>query len=742
MFDYSSTELVKIDEALEPKLAWAQTRFAEVEQLALDSTRLLSCTEDRLNDYQGQWFFKRCWYKLCGKHGEIQRANQNDLIEMQKYAWRYINLLQERDLLLAHSIITVKNNLMTLAVTNEETKKEITRMADRIYARFVALEDRVKDLEVTSKIHSWLLTLDTYDYDEKYPPQFRLLKIINDFLYLKEDSWNINELKYLQKAMKEVDLPWKKKIRLSDFINDLVDEIEDFSFTTYQKLLYITHNSNTIPESFILDNISVPSYTSLYQIADNYTGSSSTIDVLIEQLSLDKKEAIKKVLTTFVTKQGIDIEIYIPLRDLAVELLDCMRLSRTLFVNLDGKQESYEEKKKIIQPVKIDSEEGKVSEQEYTDDEKEYLELLEDCYEDGVITGDERRILDKMKSKYNISDEKASEMEESLKSKLDSDISDEDKDFNWYLNAAEQGNVEAQLEVANKYFDGEDFEKSFEWYKKASEQGNIKATEGLGAMYEVGLGIDCDLDKAFECYFKAAMAGIGSAQNSVGICYLNGISVNENHDEAFRWFQKSVDSGDAMGIYNVGCCYYNGLSVEKNIDKALKWLEKGVEKDNEDSMILLGTHYYHDKDLDLSKKYLQQAIEKGNATAMAIFAFITEVDSLSYDRLAGDLWIDGDNLKNADDKMKGVRTYAGDLVEVILILWDPTFWGSAKEGFIITDWTKDFTIVTHLDKPVSLLNNDAKIALHKMAYFTDKEPLVNAIIKLIELWKEYNQSEL
>ena len=461
-------------------------------------------------------------------------------------------------------------------------------------------------------------------------------------------------------------------------------------------------------------------------------------------------------------------------------------------------------------------------------DEK-YVEYLEDCYQDGVITEDERRILNKMKAKLNISDDRADELEASVKKRLcpqpavkaaspiawvtdNTDVPEKDKDFKWYLNKAEQGDSEAQYEVGFNYYCGEDVEenfkaafnwsfkaakqgnvealflvgnmlywgegvsenkkkgvaiisksadlgnpfaqkalgdiyfdgtdvdqnyaKAFECYKKASEQGNIEATEWLGNMYSWGLGVDTDLDKAFECYFEAAEAGIGSAQYAVGIFYWSGQSVNENDDEAFKWFRKAADNGFGMGFYNVGLFYYDGISVEQNYDEAIKQFKKGIEADNEESMIYLGTHHYHEnKDVVLSKKYLQQAIQKGNATAMAVFAFITEVDDLSYDRTTGDLWIADDNMES--DKLKGARKYAGDLVDHALVLWDSTTWGSGKKGFIITDSTKDFTIITDSDEPVSLLKKEPKIALHKMAYFIDKEPLVKAIAKLIELWEKY-----
>src|SRR5208283_3005200 len=226
MFDYSATELQTIDGALEPKLAWAATRRVETEQLALDSTRLLSCTESRLEDYKNKGFFKRCWYTLSGKHGEMMRANVNDLAEMQKYAWRYLNLLNERDLLLADSVITLKNNFYTLAVKQKDIKKEITHLAEKMADRFEDIEERLANVEAATNIHGWLLTLKTKDYDSLYTPHLRLLKVISDFYQLKPGDWAPSELRYLYQAVSDVGIHPKREISLENFVKELIEEVK------------------------------------------------------------------------------------------------------------------------------------------------------------------------------------------------------------------------------------------------------------------------------------------------------------------------------------------------------------------------------------------------------------------------------------------------------------------------------------------------------------------------------------
>ncbi len=344
MFEYSGTELTTIDTQLDTVLMQADQKPHEIEQIALDVTRLLSCTSDRLESYADQGFMKRCWGTLCGKKGQMMRANQTDLIEMQKYGWRYLELLNERDVLLSYSIITIKNNLNTLAVANmelyekvdgkvEHLAAEITRMANRLVQRFEKLELRVSELEAATQIHTWLLGIDTYDYDENYPPCLRLLKVVHDFTRLKTgDTWYMGEIKLLQTAVKKVGLPWKDTISIAGFIEDLIEEIEQHSFAAYQKLVSVEDDRwGLVPEAFILDHVSAPLFASLYEINKSYTRNRNVIDVLIDQLSISRTDAIKKVLINFIQKQGINTDVELPIRDIAVEIFSCLRLAKKLY---------------------------------------------------------------------------------------------------------------------------------------------------------------------------------------------------------------------------------------------------------------------------------------------------------------------------------------------------------------------------------------------------------------------------
>ena len=97
------------DALLEKKMLWAKERQAEAEQLALDAARLLSCTEDQFTKLSKQGFFKRCWNAFMGENASIERANTANLLQMQQMSLRYINMLQEQQIMTAHSLLALRN---------------------------------------------------------------------------------------------------------------------------------------------------------------------------------------------------------------------------------------------------------------------------------------------------------------------------------------------------------------------------------------------------------------------------------------------------------------------------------------------------------------------------------------------------------------------------------------------------------------------------------------------------------
>ena len=151
----------------------------------------------------------------------------------------------------------------------------------------------------------------------------------------------------------------------------------------------------------------------------------------------------------------------------------------------------------------------------------------------------------------------------------------------WYNKAASKGNVSAQINLGNCYYDGvgvkKDYKEAVEWYKKAAEQGDSSAQNGLGNCYYSGEGVEQDYKEAVKWYKKAAEQEYAEGQCSLGACYYNGEGVKKNYKEAVKWYKKAAEQGNARGQYNLGYCYEEGLGIKKNLEKALYWYKKAVD---------------------------------------------------------------------------------------------------------------------------------------------------------------------
>lgn len=332
----TTAEEKSIDSQVEQMMDWAKTRQAEAEQLALDSARLMSCTSDRVNRLKSQGFFKRCWNRFSGKAGEMERANTSDMIQMQKTAFRYVNMLQEQQLLMAHSLLSLKNNMLSLAVKEEENRNLVESLAQKTLARFEALEHRTDQLEVSTNLQGWLLGLEEREYDEKYPTDnMRLFRVINDFYSIKKDNWNYNDLMFMRKAIRTVGINPKKRLSLNAFIDDLIDEIqqENVGFDAYGDAITMFQPEGIANYSkYVVDNISSPVFVSMHGLKTQYVDRLDIVEELQDEMNISMSEALKRLLRRSIANMNVNLDYEFPLAETAIEVLGCIRLAEKLIL--------------------------------------------------------------------------------------------------------------------------------------------------------------------------------------------------------------------------------------------------------------------------------------------------------------------------------------------------------------------------------------------------------------------------
>ena len=157
-----------------------------------------------------------------------------------------------------------------------------------------------------------------------------------------------------------------------------------------------------------------------------------------------------------------------------------------------------------------------------------------------------------------------------------------------YRVLAEQGNPEAQRELARMYAEGRgvvrDEAEAARWYRRmvegyraAAERGDASAQNNLAVAYARGDGVLQNEAEAVRWYRKAAATGNINALNSLAAAYLRGSGVTKNPREAFTCYQQAAQLGDPYAQQSLGRMYATGQGVTTDDAEAVKWYCKAAE---------------------------------------------------------------------------------------------------------------------------------------------------------------------
>ena len=116
---------------------------------------------------------------------------------------------------------------------------------------------------------------------------------------------------------------------------------------------------------------------------------------------------------------------------------------------------------------------------------------------------------------------------------------------------------------------------------QAAEQGNAEAQAGLGAAYWTGAGIPADPAEAVRWFRMAARQDHAGVQYNLGVAYSNGVGVSRDKAEAVQWFRTAVRHDYAGGgaQYSLGRAYEHGEGVSRDYATAVRWYRVAAEQD-------------------------------------------------------------------------------------------------------------------------------------------------------------------
>jgi TPR repeat protein len=155
---------------------------------------------------------------------------------------------------------------------------------------------------------------------------------------------------------------------------------------------------------------------------------------------------------------------------------------------------------------------------------------------------------------------------------------------------ASEGDVNAQLFLADHYKEKENEEKATSFYKLAADQGNRLGI--LGLAYQT----DDDVD-SYKLILKAALLGLPEAQFQISLRFLQGaedINIPKNLEEGFLWMEKAANNGYIMAEYYMGSMYRKGVWVEQSDLNAFQWFQRSAENGFAPAQFSLGKYYESD----------------------------------------------------------------------------------------------------------------------------------------------------
>lgn len=165
--------------------------------------------------------------------------------------------------------------------------------------------------------------------------------------------------------------------------------------------------------------------------------------------------------------------------------------------------------------------------------------------------------------------------------------------INWFTKAANQGNAEAQWQLALYYYDPWDgfTDTSVYWIEKAALLGHAKAQYEIGHFFEFGNHVEKDLIKAMKWYSKASKQGDSRAYYRLGLCYEKGNGVERCYDKAINYYIKASELGNEQAQMHLAFCYGKGEIVDKDTFKKMHWYTEAAIQGNAEAQYALCLDY-------------------------------------------------------------------------------------------------------------------------------------------------------
>ena len=319
-----SSELAAINELVEKHRA----NSTVTQQLAVDASRLVTASQERLARQSEAGFFKRLANAVSGKTRENQALNQSDMLQMQRFSWHYLQQLQQQNLISAQSISVIRNNLGTMNEVIIETRDFLEQAVDRI-------DQRLRNVENNTNFSNWALNIEANKRRfAPIPKNLLVLQLAYDFLRQHSGVMLTDrDVNHLVATLENLGVNCDETVRLLDFVNDLIDQISMVGLDQYRAIIALSTDEHDIDSDYIQKTISGVSFNALYFLADNY----ETITGLIGNPELCTSDAAReKIIATLFGKELNGLAATYSIRNLIREIIGGGQLAIAVYRDQHG----------------------------------------------------------------------------------------------------------------------------------------------------------------------------------------------------------------------------------------------------------------------------------------------------------------------------------------------------------------------------------------------------------------------
>jgi hypothetical protein len=187
----------------------------------------------------------------------------------------------------------------------------------------------------------------------------------------------------------------------------------------------------------------------------------------------------------------------------------------------------------------------------------------------------------------------------------------------WYEKAAEQRHTGALTLLTHIVFsepvDQESLRKLFGLWLDVAEAGDSNAQMQVAGFYLEGTGVECSLPEAVKWLRAAAENGHTGAQVRLGGLLLQSEEAGRNPADAAALFQQAAIRGDVDGQYNLGVCYRLGLGVALDRERARSLYVGAAMKGHHSAQLALGDLLVEIGDEDALKEAVKWYEEASSA---------------------------------------------------------------------------------------------------------------------------------